>query len=538
MRTTKSPVVGVLLGLSLVAACRGNSNNNNNNPTPDGPPGPGSDTGPAMIHIQDVQSDTMLPGTPVELHGVIITAIDTFGTRNGDLWVEEPGGGAFSGVHVFGTPVMQVVNLSVGDIVDITGAKKTEFAINSDTSGRTVTELQALTSGSMAVTKTRAGTVPAPVVVDALAIGQKTPQSARDVEWEKWEGVLITVNNISALSAPSCITSGGVCADATFQSFSVTGVAKAESSLVGFPTPTVKSGDCFASMTGVVDYVFDYLIYPRTAADMVTGGTSCPPPETANRCSDGVDNDGNGFADCMDLGCEVGPNAWLGASCSPADATCGCSANLAVGASANKVNTGTTGPVLMNSVYVTAVGPKGFWVADATTAAPNGGVFVFINAAPTVSIGQQLDHVQGLAGPFNGSKAAGTKSVVEITSPTVGTAIATGATFTPISNSTATILADLTNGAPFAGSLVQLQNLKVKTVTTHLVTLVDNSNATITMADGALATFGGTAPTVGDCYSSLTGVMDFNTFNTPQVRTINPTVVADIVKGTTSCTGQ
>jgi hypothetical protein len=132
---------------------------------------------------------------------------------------------------------------------------------------------------------------------------------------------------------------------------------------------------------------------------------------------------------------------------------------------------------------------------------------------------------------------AGSKSVIEITSPTAGTAITTGATFTPISNSTATILADLTNGAPFAGSLVQLQNLKVKTVTTHLVTLVDNSNATINMADGALAAFGGTPPAVGDCYASLTGVMDFNTFNNPQIRTINPTTVADIITGA-GCTGQ
>lgn len=534
MKYTNLPVLGALLGLSLVAACRGGGGNNN---PPDGSAGSGSDTGPAAIHIQDVQSDTMAPGTAVDLHGVVVTAVDTFGAKTGAFWVEEPGGGERSGVQVFNAPAAQVAMLAPGDIVDITGAIKSEFAISSDTSGRTVTELQAPKGGMLTITKTGTGTVPAPVVVDALAIGQKATQAARDTEWEKWEGVLITVNNVSALSAPACITSGGVCTDPTFQSFSLTGVAKAESSLVAFPTPTVKSGDCFASMTGVVDYVFDYLIYPRSSADIVTGGTSCPPREIANLCADGIDNDGNGFGDCMDFGCEVGPNAWLGTSCSPADATCGCSANLAVGTSANKVNTGTTGPVLMNNVYVTAVGPKGFWVADATTASPNGGVFVFVNAAPTVSIGQQLDRIQGLAGPFDGSKMAGTKSVIEITSPTMGTAIATGAIFTPISNSTATTLADLTNGAPFAGSLVQLQNLKVKTVTAHQVTLVDNNNVTITMADGALANFGGTAPAVGDCYSSLTGVMDFNTFNNPQIRTINPTTVADIVKGT-GCTGQ
>src|SRR5262249_38652340 len=72
------------------------------------------------VSIQDVQSDAMPPGTPVELHGVVVTAIDTFGGKTGDLWVEEPSGGPFSGIHVFGAPVAQVANLAVGDIVDIT----------------------------------------------------------------------------------------------------------------------------------------------------------------------------------------------------------------------------------------------------------------------------------------------------------------------------------------------------------------------------------------------------------------------------------
>lgn len=536
MRTTKSPVVGVLLGLSFVAACRGS-----NGETPDAPPGSGSDAGPGRIHIQDVQSDTMAPGTAVELHGVIVTAVDTFGSRTGDLWVQEPGGGAFSGVHVFGAQLSQVASLVPGDIVDITGAVKSEFAISSDTSGRTVTEIQKPSGGMMTVTKTGTGSVPTPMVVDALAIGQKATQAARDAEWEKWEGVLITVTNVSALAAPACITSAGVCTDPTFQSFGITGVAKAESSLAAFPTPAVKSGDCFASVTGVEDYVFDYLIFPRTTAEMVTGGTGCPTREIAtgpsNFCIDGSDNDGNGFKDCTDLGCEVGPGAWLGTSCASGDIMCGCSANLAAGMSANKVNTGTTGPVVLNNVYVTAVGPKGFWIADNTTSASNGGVFVFSNAAPTVMVGQQLDRVQGLAGPFNGSRAAGTKSVVEITSPTVGSAVSGGAAFTPISGTPVSTLADLTNGEPFAGSLVQLQNLKVKAVVnTHQVTLVDNSNITITMADGALPNFGATPPAVGDCYTTLIGVMDFNTFASPQIRTVNPTQVSDLLKGT-GCTG-
>ena len=73
----------------------------------------------------------------VTLKGVVVTAIDNYGGKTGDFWVEEPDGGAFSGVHVFGAPLDQVAALAVGDVVDITGAQKDEFAlIDGDTLGQ------------------------------------------------------------------------------------------------------------------------------------------------------------------------------------------------------------------------------------------------------------------------------------------------------------------------------------------------------------------------------------------------------------------
>lgn len=518
--------VGVLLGLSFVAACRGG------NATPDGP----SDTGDGVIHIQDVQSDKMLPKSPVAVHGVIVTAIDTFGTRNGTFWIEEPGGGPFSGVAVFGASATQISNLAPGDIVDITGVKS-EFIINGDTSGGSLTEIVAPTGGTLTITKTGTGTVPAPADVDALAIGVKATQAERNVEWEKWEGVLITVNNVTATGAPACIKSKGVCTDV--DSLGITGLAKLESGLAAFPMPVIQGGDCFASITGVLDYAFDYVLYPRSTAEIVTGGTACVRENATgptNLCTDGLDNDGNGFIDCKDFSCEVGPTAWLGASCTAADAMCGCSANLAT-TGVNKVNTGTAGAVVLHDVIVTAVGATGYWVADAAQAIANGGCFVNTRTAPDASIvvGAQLATLQGIATSFNGSKTA-TRTVVQITRPTTGTPTASGATLLPITTSSASVLGDLTNGAPFAGSLVKLQNLKVKTVdSANMVTLVDDTNVTIKMADGAFAAFGGTAPVAGDCYTSLTGVMDFNTLD-PQTRTINPTGATDIVMGT-GCTG-
>jgi hypothetical protein len=535
MRFTKFPAVGVLFGLSFFAACR-----SDNKVNPDGPGGTGIDTGDGKLHtIQEVQNDANAVKTPVELHGVIVTAVDKFGTRNGEVWVEDPKGGPFSGVAVFGAPLTQVANLAVGDIVDITNAVKSEFIITGDM--LSITELVAPTGGMMTITKTGTGAALAPMVVDALAIGVKATDAERNADWEQWEGVLITVKNVAAGNVPSCIKSKGVCTDV--DSFPITGVVKVESGLAAFPAAGVQNGDCFASVTGIVDYAFGYLIYHRTTDEIVTGGTQCPSETSTgptNLCTDGLDNDGDSFKDCTDFDCEVGPGAWLGgATCTPAAAMCGCSANLAATMGVNKVDTGTTGAVLLHDVIVTAVGATGFWVADAAPAAQRGGVFVFTKTAPDASIviGAQLATLQGIVSVFNASKLPNTRSAISINRPTAGAPTASGATLVPISNSSASVLADVTMGEPFAGSLVQLTHLKVKAVdtTTHVTTLVDDTNVTIKMANHALADFGAAAPAVDDCYTSLTGVMDFDTLD-PQTRTINPTIEGDLVKGS-GCIG-
>src|SRR4051794_9358229 len=100
MNITKSSVVGALLGLSLVAACGRDDKSNN---TIDA--GGGSDSGSGSgggLTVKDVQADSMKSGTAIELKGVIVTAIDGFGGKTGDFWVQDTDGGARSGVHVFG----------------------------------------------------------------------------------------------------------------------------------------------------------------------------------------------------------------------------------------------------------------------------------------------------------------------------------------------------------------------------------------------------------------------------------------------------
>src|SRR5687767_6157102 len=142
----KTHLVAALLGLSLIA-CRGGGGGggDDDDDQPDAPPVGGD------VTIQQIQDDAMPEGTAVELDGVVVTAIDTFGARTGDIWVQEPGGGEFSGIKVFGAPLDVVATLAIGDIVDISNAEKDEFALTTDMTGRTVTEIKGAAGGMMSV---------------------------------------------------------------------------------------------------------------------------------------------------------------------------------------------------------------------------------------------------------------------------------------------------------------------------------------------------------------------------------------------------
>jgi hypothetical protein len=279
---------------------------------------------------------------------------------------------------------------------------------------------------------------------------------------------------------------------------------------------------------------------PRSSGDIATGGTSCVFENAAAGsayCTDGLDNDGNGFTDREDLGCEVGSAAYLGTSCVGTSATqCGCSANEALGAGAAAVQavTGTNKPaMILNGVTVTAVSAKGFWVSDSATLAASGhGAFVFTSSTPPASvvIGATLT-VQGLGEQYG----TGAETVPELEDPTI---VGTPTTATsPVAATTDLATATgLTSGAPYTGVLVQLTGPFVVTVapnTYNEVTLADASGATFTMDDEAFANFGGTAPAVNDCYTALSGVMDLITPTSgSQFREVNPRSALDMPRAT------
>ncbi|MDQ3336958.1 MAG: hypothetical protein M4D80_17490 [Myxococcota bacterium] len=407
MRLTKLALLSTGLCFALIA-CRGGGDD----PKPDAPPG-------GSVKIADIQNDAMPVGTAVELRGVVVTALDNFGERRGDFFVQDPAGGPFSGIKVFAPPLDQFATLQVGDIVDITNAEKDEFALTLDMSGRKVTELKGAAGGQMTVTKKGTGAVPAPQVVDAKMIAA-LDKPMREAEWEKWEGVLIKVTNARQLADTRAFDSTDPGEDA--YEFRITGIARVQSGIAGLNTDAA-FGVCYDSITGVGDYFFSDLVLPRSAADIVSGGTGC-----------------NQMATTI-----------------------------------TEVQTGTNIELVqLTDVFVTAVSfnKKNFWVTSSLTAAPNQGVYVFrgsnmdVTVLPTEVVPGAKLTIRGAVDEFDGNGAS-TSTITQVTGPTiVGTVTAPAGLPTPVTGQTAATLNVAGTGEPYEGVYVELTAVKVVDVGT------------------------------------------------------------------------
>jgi hypothetical protein len=477
------------------------------------------------VKIQDIQNDSMPgcdPTTPegcveLKLKGVVVTAIDAFGTRTGEFWVQEPEGGEYSGVLVFGAPLDQVSALQIGDIVDLAGVQKTEFVYttSSGTKSLSLTELEPVEGGTITVTKVMSGTPLEPTVVDALAIGQKPDYMARHAEWEKWEGVLVKVNNVQAFSDQECIMSMGSCPDTTYQNFDVTGDVVVQSSLAAMPSTEVAYGDCMASVTGVVGSFFDYYIMPRTTAEIATGGTSCPTENAALTCEDGIDNDGNGFKDCSDNNCLT------------ASATCRTVTTIEA---IQTAATPPTGGVELQGVYVVAKQrvtgtqkPRNMWVSTNPTAAASQGLLVYGNTSTDLSayaIGSRVN-VVGTIKEFNDGMNVGTGTLTELSLASHSQMTATTTPIVPVTNQTAAALSVDATGELYESVLVTLTNVEITAV---------GNNTNFYVGTMQQVTGGGTPVTttfkydddifriaagdvVGTCYASITGIWSYQVYD-------------------------
>jgi hypothetical protein len=481
--------VVALASLSLALfACRGDDGGGNTGDDDTGSDGGAGSDGHVVagtVTIKQVQDDAMASGTQIELKGVIVTAVDTYGAKTGDIYVEDADGGAFSGVKVFGAPLDVVATLAVGDKIDITNAQKNEFACTGTICGTgtfdpgfSVTEVESVNGGDLSIVKTGTGAVPAPSVVDALAISMMTADQ-QNAEWEKWEGVYIKV--IHARQTNAITMFGAHAADQ--QSFGITSTlphgVNVESVLAPFSTDAVV-GTCFDGITGIGDYFFEYLVLPTAMTGTAGGGTGCSTLTTTTVAA---------------------------------------------------VQMGTvTGGVTLQNLVITArddVGSNmGFWAADAAQSAQYNGIYVYTGGTldATYVVGATVN-VVGTVTEFDVAPAAG-DTLTEIKNATV-TVVSGTATPLPAAT-TAAVAGDITNGEPFEDVLVKMTGLKVTAATASGKTeLTDNAGTKITLYGDAFATL--PMQTVGTCFKSITGIMSVEL--TSNVRTINPRSATDLEAG-------
>lgn len=210
--------------------------------------------------IREVRAEMLPLDTPVDLQDVIVVAIDRYGGRVGEVWLQDEGGGPMSGIRAFGAVTADVDALSVGDRVDVIGARKIAFAPADDVSGRHEIELAPTAGGILHLSKKVGSAAPVAMQVDLVALGQ-VPAAQLDAERDKLVGTLIRVDDVKALTDAD--RSSG---DPTQLLFSI-GVLDVEAQIAPFPSPVMQN-HCFESITGVLEYFRSYRLLPTTTADV------------------------------------------------------------------------------------------------------------------------------------------------------------------------------------------------------------------------------------------------------------------------------
>lgn len=220
-----------------------------------------------LYQLQDVEAEGHPEaGTEVRVTNLVVTAVDRFDEdgegRTGTLFVQEMGGGPFSGIQMF-RPTIQPASeyLLPGDVVEVAGTY-VEFELgqinpaNADPRGRTVTQI---TDGI--ARKTGEWSAPEPTRVD-------TPEDLQvDPTAESWEGVLVEVEDVEAVTPPDSrgafFAQGSGACETT---------RDAETCLQidndNYLIPGVAEGTRLSRVAGVVTYLFTYKVLPRSALDV------------------------------------------------------------------------------------------------------------------------------------------------------------------------------------------------------------------------------------------------------------------------------
>lgn len=192
---------------------------------------------PSALTVYEIQDKTQANhptlNSLVEVKGVVISAVN--GSR---IWVQETAGGEYSGVYVRANG--NIPTLNIGDTIDLIGQYQ-----ESQLSGTTIF------ATNIAVVSTP-GTSPEPEILNARIF------SSAD-EAEKWEGVLIQINETGVTEASG-------------QGETVFGRFRTDDILFPHTPPAVCT--FFESIVGPLDLgLGKYRIQPRSVLDMIVSAT-------------------------------------------------------------------------------------------------------------------------------------------------------------------------------------------------------------------------------------------------------------------------
>lgn len=201
-------------------------------------------SGGEIFAISDIQQSGHVG--PAKLENVVVSAP----MADEGFWVQDAGGGAWSGLYVYTDRVDGEVTVSVGDVLNITGEVSEYFDLTEISIGN-INDIEA--QGTTAdVTSVELSEAPA--------------------DWEEYEGVLITLADVT-------IGDGG---EYGVYSLNYAGLL-IDDEIYDY---TVNPGDSFASLTGVVHYSYgEFKLYPRTESDFGDSTGTGEPTEPSSEPS-------------------------------------------------------------------------------------------------------------------------------------------------------------------------------------------------------------------------------------------------------------
>jgi hypothetical protein len=209
-----------------------------------------------LVTVKQIEntSDPAYPGVDarVVVRNVVVSAVDTFDEdgsgRVGGVWVQDAGGGAWSGIQLYNPVVIPSrTRLVPGDIVDLIGTVDEFVLLNPDGTpmdpNGTLTEI-----GAGSVQKVGETVPPDPVVIPESDLADRASA-------EPWEGCLVRIENVT-MTGPynrydELTTAGGVTVANDL-----------------YVIPGVVAGTHFTAISGVVTYFFGFKLLPRGPQDV------------------------------------------------------------------------------------------------------------------------------------------------------------------------------------------------------------------------------------------------------------------------------